>query len=72
MRGRAWRGGKPYKTPVSYCPLSGKVMFDKKGAQTAANERLRKDHEELRIYPCPTCNHWHLTSTALWRNRKYT
>lgn len=62
MHGKAWKGGKPYKLPVTYCWKSNKVIFDKKGARTAANERLRREHEALRIYPCPYCKHWHLTS----------
>lgn len=56
---RKWRG---FKTPVQYCPESGKVMYDKKGAATAANARRHESHERLRIYPCPACRTWHLTS----------
>lgn len=48
--------------PKEYCETSGKVMFSKKDAATAANKRFKEDHEELRIYPCPYCSHWHLTS----------
>lgn len=43
-----------------YC-TEGKVMYDKKGAVTAKNFRLKKDHVKLRVYNCPVCNHWHLT-----------
>ena len=42
------------------CDKAGKVIFDKKGARTAANKRYEEDHERLDIYPCG--NHWHLTS----------
>lgn len=69
MRGKAWKGHKPYKLPVTYCHDSDKVMFDKKGARTAANDRFRREHEALRIYPCPACKCWHLTSTRVWRKK---
>lgn len=47
---------------AAYCEVTGKVKFDKKGAQTSANARWAWDRVELRIYPCPHCNGWHLTS----------
>lgn len=41
---------------------SGKPVYDKKGALTAKNGRFRKDHVDLRIYPCNLgCGGWHLT-----------
>lgn len=43
---------------VNYC--DGKVMYDKRGAQTAANHRYKQDRVKLRIYPCGG-DHWHLT-----------
>ena len=46
---------------VRICPMSGKMTFDKRGAQTAANKRFEEDHVKLRIYPCG-CGGWHLTS----------
>ena len=52
------RGNKP---PVSYCS-TGKVRFDKKGAQTSKNFRMKREHTKLRIYNCPECNGWHLSS----------
>ncbi len=39
----------------------GKVKYDKKGAQTVKNDRMRMEHTELRIYHCPLCNGWHVT-----------
>ena len=42
------------------CPC-GKMCFDKKGAQTRRNSLKRRGGEELRIYPCPLSNTWHLT-----------
>jgi len=40
----------------------GKTIFDKKGALTSKNDRYKKDHVKLRVYQCPDCNHWHLSS----------
>lgn len=53
------------KSEVRYCSTSGKVQYDKKTAQTAANKRYADDHVELRIYQCPSCNWWHLTHTNI-------
>ena len=36
--------------------------YDKKGAQTMKNVLLKQGVQYLRIYPCPICNNWHLTS----------
>ena len=47
---------------VEYCPNSGKVCYDKRGAQTAKNARFKQSHAKLRIYDCPHCGYWHLTS----------
>lgn len=43
---------------------NGKPCYDKRTAETARNRRLRgqKAPDYLRIYHCPKCNHWHLTS----------
>jgi DNA-directed RNA polymerase subunit RPC12/RpoP len=40
----------------------GKMMYDKKTALTAKNQRYKESHMKLREYHCPDCNHWHLTS----------
>lgn len=48
------------RPPIRRC--NGKVCYDKRGARTAANDRYDEDHVKLRIYPCPRCNSWHLTS----------
>lgn len=54
------------RKPIGKC---GKVCFDKKGAQTKRNALIRKGNEKnLRIYPCPICNAWHLTKVV---NEKY-
>lgn len=47
-----------------------KVSYDKKGAQTALNNiknryKKFKQRKENRIYHCPFCNGWHLTSHDL-------
>lgn len=49
---------------------SGKIKFDKKGAQTAANKRWELEHVELKIYECKWCFFWHLSSN-LDINRPY-
>ena len=56
--GKDWSG---FKGGIQYCPTSGKVMYDKRGAVTAANHRYSESHQKLRIYPCPQCGSWHLT-----------
>jgi len=43
----------------------GKVKYDKKGAVTARNLRMKQARIYLRIYPCHLCNGWHLTSEPL-------
>lgn len=58
---------KAYKAPARYCSESGKVMYDKRGAQTAANLRYDQDHIHLRIYPCQFCGSWHLTKKPYWK-----
>lgn len=42
--------------------ISGKPIYDKKGAQTAKNRRMKTGHVKLRIYECSLCTGWHLTS----------
>lgn len=41
--------------------VSGKPIYDKRGAVTAKNKRMRDEHVELREYSCPKCHGWHLT-----------
>ena len=45
-----------------YC--NGKNMYDKRGAETVRNERMRESHTPLRIYHCDDCGHWHVTHKA--------
>lgn len=54
-------------TPIEYC--NGKPIYDKKGAQTAKNKRMKQDHVKLRIYHCTYCNGWHLTSKGTWNQK---
>jgi len=52
------------QTSSSYpkkCRETGKICFDKRGAQSSRNSRYNEDHVELRIYNCPHCNFWHVT-----------
>jgi len=49
-------------TPLKKCFATGKTVFDKRGAQTAMNKRFEEEHVRLRIYECPNCKGWHLTS----------
>jgi hypothetical protein len=49
----------------------GKKCYDKKSAQTARNQRHRDSGIELRIYPCPICNHFHLTKKVNGIKYKY-
>lgn len=53
---------KQYKFFGEAKKCNGKASYDKKGALTASNSRKRFDHVELRIYPCPDCNMWHLAN----------
>lgn len=54
------------------CPETGKVCYDKRGAESARNHRSaprrgKRRHntpEFLRIYECPHCLKWHLTKKA--------
>jgi hypothetical protein len=52
------------------CP-GNKGAYDKRGAITVANQRYKKEHKKLSIYPCG--DHWHVTHHlhGNWkRNRK--
>lgn len=49
-----------WRTRRRYC--YGKPVYDKRAAQTAKNKRMDEGHVRLRIYNCPFCNGWHLTS----------
>lgn len=52
---------------IGYC--NGKPSYDKRSAVTARNKRWDEDHVELRVYQCPDCNWWHLTSLRARRKR---
>lgn len=42
--------------------MCGKPVYDKKGAVTARNLRMRNAHMKLRVYECSSgSGHWHLT-----------
>ena len=43
--------------------VNGKVCLKKKDAETRRNWLMKEGKEDyLRIYECPFCNFWHLTS----------
>jgi len=61
---RRWRyQERGCMSPAEYCGETDKVMYDKRGATTAANKRMADDRVRLRIYQCPYCDHWHLTKS---------
>ena len=49
-----------YKLERQTC--KSKKRYDKKGALTLRNLFYKREHKELKIYPCPFCSYWHLTS----------
>lgn len=49
------------RTSITRCK-TGKPCFDKKSAITAKNKREKESHQKLRVYQCPDCGGWHLTS----------
>lgn len=49
-----------FKSEIKYC--HEKPMYDKKSAETAKNRRWKYERIKLRIYQCPECDFWHLTS----------
>ena len=49
--------------PIDFCPIQGKPCYDKKGAITAKNARMKNDHMKLREYHCDDCNCWHLSKS---------
>lgn len=54
--------------------MCNKVQFSKKEATTALNERKNKGKKwsrEVRIYECPECKKWHLTSELEYEEREY-
>lgn len=55
-------------TPL--CITTKKVCYSKKDAETMRNYRTEgksTNHAEyLRIYPCPYCKAWHLTSSEMF------
>jgi len=49
--------------PVGDCPVSGKRQYDDEAeAQRAADHRMKRAGERIKVYYCLDCFHWHLTS----------
>lgn len=51
-----------YMEPFERCPDGGKVCFPKRNAQEKKNDLERMGRGKFRLYQCPACNFWHLTS----------
>ena len=55
------------RIPIGRCPATGKVMFDHNCAQGVLSDARKEQasnpfRRECRIYRCPDCDAWHLTS----------
>lgn len=46
----------------AHSECDGKNVYQKRTAQQVVNRRAREGERGLRIYQCPRCNYWHLTS----------
>ena len=46
-----------------------KEKFDKKTAKTILNKCKKEHRPECRIYECPECNAWHLTSEEEYEDK---
>lgn len=54
---------KSAKRPPKHCPTGKTVHPTKKRALSSAHTVVRFGHAELiRVYKCPTCHNYHLTS----------
>jgi hypothetical protein len=42
------------------CRKSGKMRYDKRGAESQRNRLHDQGRDGLRIYPCKHCGGWHL------------
>ena len=53
------------------CIISGKLQYSTEAIAMRALARARSRHakgvQEKRVYKCPECNMFHLTSKAVWR-----
>lgn len=43
---------------------SGKIKLDKKGAVTLMNLTMKLQRIEMKMYLCPVCKYWHLTTNG--------
>ena len=51
--------------------LTGKVLYDKKGATTLKNLTMKLHHIEMRIYKCDYGDHWHLATEGKHRHFRH-
>jgi hypothetical protein len=50
-------------TPKTRCETTGKTMYRSKAhALSATLNRASKGGQPLRVYKCPDCTSWHMTS----------
>ena len=62
--------GKPKRSALRICPVSGKHSFASEAAAKAAainqmNRRANK--KKLTVYQCPDCHRWHMTSSIYYK-----
>lgn len=64
---------KPAEPGADYSVVYGckrKVRYGtERKALSVADRRWKKARVELRVYPCPLCQGFHLTKTKNWRPR---
>jgi sugar lactone lactonase YvrE len=59
-----------FKEPNGICLASGKTMFiTQSDAHEAMRARIRKVHIGLRVYPCDSCDCYHLTSQVAVKDK---
>lgn len=49
-----------------YC--EGKMCYSKTRAEKASHACMKRRNRKLRVYPCPHCNYYHLTSKKFETN----
>jgi hypothetical protein len=49
---------------------SGKAIYTKSGAKSAAKRMERRHKRSVSAYRCELCKGWHVGNTPFWRRRK--